>query len=567
MNRFKSSGKGLFVFLLLGVAVLQGCAGTVAEVNRRLTAPVVTYSQSNSAVKEYFDLINMAKPEFARLLTQFPKGGDIHNHLSGTILPEDYIDMGIKDGDCYGTAADNPSQYAIKPYNSVPDMCSPGDRPLSQVSALDRQKLTQSLSLYQFGYSDIQSGHDQFFATFGRFKAVSGSDGNKGKMLAKLLQQESADSVSYVETMMSFQSTAVNNLATELRQKYPASSSYTDSSNYPAMFALLQASGLKNAVTAAQGDITTFINQTKTILGCDTPARDPACSVSFNFISEVNRNSAINGNADLAKIFSQTVFSFALSGSDPRVVGVNLVSGEDLSVSMQNFTTEMQFFSFCHSIFPNVNIALHAGEITPYFVGAENPAFKDHIAGSINAGAKRIGHGISFEYLKDGQQAEVVNLMKINNTLVEILFTSNAQILGVAGDGHPFPQYYRNYGIPISFSTDDEGVSHSNYTAGWLYAAIRYGLNYNDAVKLARFSLQYSFLPGEPLWRDVANAKASDQCADKAPGSSVIKGSLCEAFLRNSAKAGAQWDYEAKLADFDRNYGESLRQYLDSYSK
>ena len=108
-------------------------------------------------------------------------------------------------------------------YIGLPGTCSPGDQPLSEASAPDRQKLIKSLSMYQFVYSDIQSGHDQFFATFGRFKAVSGPDANKGKMLAKMLQQENADSVSYVETMMSFQSTAVNNLAGQLRQKYPDS--------------------------------------------------------------------------------------------------------------------------------------------------------------------------------------------------------------------------------------------------------------------------------------------------------------------------------------------------------
>ena len=76
------------------------------------------------------------------------------------------------------------------------------------------------------------------------------------------------------------------------------------------------------------------------------PAQDPACGVSLNFISQVNRNSDFNGNADPAKIFSQTVFSFALSNSDPRVVGVNLVSGEDLPVSMRELHDRDAIFQF-----------------------------------------------------------------------------------------------------------------------------------------------------------------------------------------------------------------------------
>ncbi|MBU4262667.1 MAG: hypothetical protein KKC76_12500 [Proteobacteria bacterium] len=561
-NRSKLSGKILVVFSLLTVAVLQGCAGPATESNRQLAASTGTCSQPNSAVPEYFDLINKAKPEFVQMIRRFPKGGDIHNHLSGAIMPEDYIDMGMQESDCYGPAADDPTQYAIKLNNGEPGACGPGDQPLSLLGARDRQKLMQSLSMYQFSYADIQAGHDQFFATFGRFGAVSGADGVKGKMLAKMLQQANTDSVSYVETMMSFQSGAVNTLADRLRQLYPDPSFYTDSRNYPAMFDLLQSVGLQNAVTAAQDDISSQVRQMQETLGCGTPSRDPACGVSCNFLSAANRNAAMHGNVDPAKIFAQTVFSFALADRDPRVVGVNLVSGEDLPVSMQNFTTEMQFFSFCHGIFPEVNIALHGGEITPCFVGAGNPALKDHLAGSIQAGAKRLGHGISFEYLNDGQQAEVVNLMKSNDTLVEILFTSNAQILGVTGDGHPFPQYYRKYDIPVALSTDDEGVSHSDYTTEWLYAIIKYGLSYDDVVRLARFSLQYSFLPGDPLWADVAKAKAAAPCAAEEPGRIVARESACESFLQNSTKARAQWDYEARLADFNRNYGGKFRQYL-----
>lgn len=568
VNPGKSPLKVIFIFSLLAAFVVQGCAGTKAEVYRGPEYQSVTCFQPNSGVKEYFDLVAAAKPEFVKLLMQFPKGADLHNHLSGAVMPEDYIDIGIEDGDCYGPAADNPAQYAIKKhYMGLPGTCSPGDQPLSKASLPDRQKLVKSLSMYQFAYSDIQSGHDQFFRTFGRFKAISGPDEDKGKMLAKMLQQEDRDSVSYVETMMSFQAAAVNDLAGQLRHKYPAPSAYEDGRNYRDMYAVLQSAGLKKAVAAAKGEITDYINKMNEVLRCGTPSQDRACRVSLNFISQVSRNSDLNGNADPAKIFSQTVFSFALSNSDPRVVGVNLVSGEDLPVSMRNFTTEMQFFRFCHGIFPEVNIALHAGEITPCFVGTKNPALKDHLLGSIDAGAKRIGHGVSFEYLDGSLQSEVAALMKKKNVLVEINLTSNAQILGVAGSGHPFPLYYRKYGVPVSLSTDDEGVSHSNFTTEWLYAIIKYGLNCNDVVKLARSSLQYSFLPGPPLWRDMTKIKVADECAGLAPGGPVPGGSACEGFLKKSAKAKAQWDYEKRLTDFDRSNGESFRQYLGSYSK
>jgi adenosine deaminase len=72
---------------------------------------------------------------------------------------------------------------------------------------------------------------------------------------------------------------------------------------------------------------------------------------------------------------------------------------------------------------------------------------KDHLTGSIQAGAKRVGHGVSFSYLNDDDKSEVAALMRRNNTAVEINFTTNTQIFGVAGDEHPFPHYFRKYGI------------------------------------------------------------------------------------------------------------------------
>ena len=155
-------------------------------------------------------------------------------------------------------------------------------------------------------------------------------------------------------------------------------------------------------------------------------------------------------------------------------------------------------------------------------------------------------------------------MLKGTNALVEMLFTSNAQILGVTGSEHPFAKYFRQYGLPTALSTDDEGVSHSNYTAAWLYAVLEYGLTYDDAVRLARFSLQYSFMPGDPLWTNVATAIAAAPCAGVQPGSSVAQGSACDAFLRGSARAHAQWDYETRLAEFTRSYGTDFKRYLAS---
>jgi hypothetical protein len=436
---------------------------------------------------------------------------------------------------------------------------------LLQANTEERQQLLRSLSMYRFndrGITSIKAGHDHFFATFGRFGTVSGSPDNMGPMLAKLLQQENAENVSYVETMISFQSAAVSRLADLLRQKYPDAATYMQSSNYAALYDYLLSEGLNDVAAAAKKDIATYVNGLNSVLNCGTAIRDPACAVSFDFQATVNRNSSLkDGSADLPKIFTQAALSCLLADTERRVVGVNLLSGEDAPVSMQSFTTQMKFFGYFHNRFPEVNIALHAGEITPYFVGNGNPALKDHLTGAIQAGAKRLGHAVSFTYLGDADKTEVAALMKNNNSAVEINLTSNAQILGVSGDEHPFQQYFRKYGIPVVFSTDDEGVSYANFTDEWIYAAGQYRITYTEAVRLARSSLQYSFQPGAPLWQDVASANVVSQCAGETLGSS-IPGEPCRMFLGSSEKASAQWGYEAKLSSFDKAYGATLRRYL-----
>ena len=158
-------------------------------------------------------------------------------------------------------------------------------------------------------------------------------------------------------------------------------------------------------------------------------------------------------------------------------------------------------------------------KLRPASSAPDNPALKDHLTGSLNAGAKRIGHAISFAYLNDKDQNDVISLMKNKNSLVEVPFASNAQILGVAGDDHPFVLYFRKYGVPTAFATDDEGVSHAAYTDEWVYAYRQYAsFQYNEMVQLARYSLQYSFAPGTRALGGHSTGENRQSVRGRAPG-------------------------------------------------
>ncbi|UPU38257.1 hypothetical protein M1B72_05465 [Geomonas paludis] len=408
--------------------------------------------------------------------------------------------------------------------------------------------------MYRFGYPDTQSGHDHFFNTFARFRAVSDNACNTPAMLAEVLRQSQRDGVSYLETMLSFQSSAVSALARQLKQQFPVQASYRDSRQFPALQRFLLQAGLGDTVAAARTEIAQYVNKTRTLLNCGSPDTDAACGVDYAFIVTVNRTSSLaDGTPDLAKVFTQAAFSMLLASSEERVVGVNLLSKEDAPVSLAGFQDQMRIFGYFHEAFPKVNMALHAGELTPCFVGADNPALKEHLTGTLKAGARRIGHGVSFAFLKDKEKSEVADLFRHNNALVEVMFTSNAQILGIAGSAHPFAQY-RAYGVPVAFASDDEGVSHANFTDEWIYGVQKYGLTRDDLQYLGRNSLQYSFMTGAPLWADVAQGKAVEACSADVPGSATPS-VRCASFLKQSAKAAAQWDYEARLKEYWQKYG------------
>ena len=197
-------------------------------------------------------------------------------------------------------------------------------------------------------------------------------------------------------------------------------------------------------------------------------------------------------------VFAQILLGFELASSDPRFVGLNLVMPEDWYVPIHDFNEHMAMIDYLHGVYPKVHIALHAGELAMGLVPPEDLAF--HIRASVERGhAERIGHGVSVMNEKD--PIGLLHEMAERNVLVEIALTSNDMILGVSGDDHPLPVYMK-YGVPVALATDDEGVSRSDMTHEYLRAIESYHLSYADLKRMARQSLEHSFLPGESLWAE-----------------------------------------------------------------
>ena len=164
------------------------------------------------------------------------------------------------------------------------------------------------------------------------------------------------------------------------------------------------------------------------------------------------------------------------------------------------------------------------------------------------AGADRIGHGIDISY--DEQMYETLTYMAKNKIAVEINLTSNEVILGVQGEDHPFTTYKAN-GVPLTISTDDEGVSRTDLTNEYYRLVKTYDIDYATLVSLSRNSLQYSFLPGAALFEDTYTGRKTEECRQIADSTSLEPIDSCAEFLSGSHKASLQWELEQNFSSFE----------------
>jgi adenosine deaminase len=140
--------------------------------------------------------------------------------------------------------------------------------------------------------------------------------------------------------------------------------------------------------------------------------------------------------------------------------------------------------------------------------------------------------------------------MAAKHVMVEINLTSNDVILGVSGKEHPLP-VYRKYHVPVSLSTDDEGVSRIDMTHEYVRAASTYALSYVDLKQMVRTGIEHTFLPGASLWREPdVFSRTVAACAGDSPGA-VKPSAACAGFLKSSEKGAQQWELERRFREFE----------------
>jgi adenosine deaminase len=491
------------------------------------TAANPASTSAEALTARYFESIRNNPNLLLVFLRDMPKGADLHNHLTGGIYAESFIQWAAEAGDCVDPGT----------LNLSPGPCQPPLRPVADGFSDPGlyAKMIDAFSMRNWQYSG-QSGHDHFFDAFGKYWQAT--QGTADKMLAESAARAASQHEVYQELMYPPGSKGIDALAKKV--------AWDD--DFGKLEQNLIKAGLPKVLAAASQELRDDEAARDRLLHCGTPQADPGCGTVQRFLFQVARGRAKE------VVFTEILSGFLLSGADPslapanpHMVGLNLVMPEDWYVPMTDFPLHMRMLAYLHERYLKVHIALHAGELVQGLVPPEGLRF--HIRDSIEiAHAERIGHGV--DVMNETNPQELLHEMAGHNIMVEICLTSNAMILGVSGPEHPLSEYL-SAGVPLALATDDEGVSRSDMTHEYLRGAEDQKLSYLQLKKMARTSLEHAFLPGSSLWRDGKNFVMVKECASDVAGAkpSTV---TCRRFVETSDKARLQWELEGQFREFEQ---------------
>ena len=395
--------------------------------------------------------------ELHQLLYEMPKGGDLHQHLSGALFSEWWLDLALAasdDGYEYFTRVqlNNCHPYGHNAFGSSPanlmfhNLMRVNYEALSSCEKSQYRALSALTEEQQQGWLDSlrldkpYEGRNEFFEThWQRLGDLLANPWIRAEGIYLNMQAFAAEGLLYMEPQI-----ATDGYRTAEGKAIPP-------------------------------------DQVVTIFRERLQARDAqATGITVRFQRAVLRF--------LPDAEQQLADTYQFVANNWPWVGVNLVGREDndKGYPLRFLSTLRQLRQQHHS----VRLSIHAGEV-------DEP--NAHVRDTLLLGADRIGHGLNLI-----QDPDTMLLMRHGPYLVEINLISNLLLEYVGRyDEHPFPEYLRT-GIPVALSTDDRGMWDSTMTDEFFVAVKEFNLSWPEIKQLSRNSISYSFLE-EPEKTDLLN--------------------------------------------------------------
>ncbi len=523
----------------LYASICLALAFAAAYAQKPATHPARAEAESRAA--RAYETAQRQGPTALRIfLAEFPKGADLHVHLSGAVYAETFIREAGEDGLCVDTAALSFAKPPCTEPLTTPAKELSGAMDAAHQALYDR--LVDAFSMRSFVPTTGWSGHDQFFSTFARYGGLNKS--HTAEWVDEVANRAATQNQQYLELMQTPPFAHAAEIAREIG--WSPALEQADRAAFAELRQQLLDKKLRDEVAADRADASAAEQGRKQLEDCGSAQAAPACQVQTRYLYQILR-----GNPP-EQVFAQTLLGFetvaaSLDAHDDLWVGINFVQPEDGYISMRDYTLQMKMLNYLHSVYPQVSISLHAGELALGLTPPEGLRF--HIRQAVELGhAARIGHGV--DVMDEDDAASLLKEMAQKHVMVEINLSSNEGILGVKGGDHPF-LLYRTAKVPVALSTDDEGVSRIDLTHEYVRAAEEYRLSYADLKQMARTGIEHSFLPGASLWaRTDEFDEQAQECKEQTLGDEK-PAAECKKFLQRSEKAAAQWELERRFRVFE----------------
>ena len=438
---------------------------------------LISVSAGAQTVDQYFESIRNNTAALTAFFSQMPKGGDLHNHYSGSVYAETYIDYVVQENYVINESTLEVKAHAPQDGKGWVHFSKLND---SGLLAGYEQKLIQKWSVKDYNGVSYPSDK-QFFETFSAFNIAVNGAGQLATGLMELKRRAQKENVGYIETMFTSVSCDANKVAADTVFNNRLEDAQRNGDEVKArailnnIFQLEQERNVKACADAH--------NEMIAKLHYGLKIDDSSFTMRYqNYVVRV---------LPPADVFKSLVVAFQSASTSQLVVGVNIVAPENDDVSMRDYWLHMQMFKYCHEKYPNVKYAMHAGELTLGMVKPEELTW--HINAAVRtAGANRIGHGADMAY--EYRCYDLLKYMAENKIPIEINLYSNEFILKVKNDQHPIT-LYKEFGVPIVISSDDAGVLRSNLTDQYVLLAKRYkNISYKDIKQFVYNSIDYSFI-------------------------------------------------------------------------
>ena len=404
---------------------------------------------ASSTPADWFDEAKAGDAEdLYRVLYYMPKGGDLHNHLSGAAFPQWWYDAALAEkerGYVYYTKVRirncrdfGNNEFGADPYFlQFRNIAEIDFEALSACEKTEYKRLQDLDVREKTGWLNSitldrpYEGRNEFFQThWQRLNALLRNPWIQAGIMARNIDEFAAEGVAYIE----FQ------VALHGFQRPDGTRFSADETARVLRDRLKQQDVIKSGVTVRfQLDVLRFL-----------PNAEQQLRALYKFVHD---------NNDL-------------------FVAVNMVGREDNDKGYPR-----RFLSTLRDLrrqYGGVNLSIHAGEV-------DEPNY--HVRDTLLLGADRIGHGLNL--ITDD---DTMRLMRHGPYLVEVNLISNLMLEYVNDYAqHPFPEYLRT-GIPVALSTDDRGMWGSTLSDEFYVAVKEYDLSWDEVKLLSRNSLSHAFV-------------------------------------------------------------------------